>query len=89
MSGQDPQKGMRCVGTFKIVECPCGMRREYKTKKTMDLFVKLHSKKCDRMKQGMSDENKIQGYVSRNVRLNRVINRYELGEGLVESNPRR
>jgi hypothetical protein len=57
-------------------------------KKTMDLFVRLHSKKCDFMREGMKDENRIQGYLSRNVGLNRTINRYYLGEGLVESNPR-
>jgi hypothetical protein len=85
MSGSDSQKGMRCIGSFKRIECPCGATREFPNKKAMDLFMKLHAKKCDRMNVNSRDI----GYVSRNIRLNRTINEYMLGKGLIESNPRK
>ena len=85
----DRPKKMRYAGGIKAVDCPCGVIREFPNEKVMNLFMKLHSKNCERMREGMKAENRIIGSVSKNIRLNRVINRYELGVGLVESNPRK
>lgn len=80
----ESHKGMRCVGSFKMVTCPCGVSREFPNKKTSDLFMKLHAKKCDQMNVKDRDV----GYISRNAILNRTINEYELGYGVIDSNPR-
>jgi len=80
---------MRFAGKFKRVVCPCGEIREFPNEKVMNLFMKLHSKNCERMRDGMKAENRVIGTISKNLRLNRIINHYELGVGLVESNPRK